>query len=156
LTSIDLTYSFGNPIVSNNPDIFPSLIKISDLNLIYVLLYNYKIQKTVIRGYTLNGLFFAETDMHIKGTEDSSLSFNSISFNKNWNLIVGLYNFNQIILLNSYDLKAKINKRFVDDKNKQYGTKYVEYDPISQEFLILYDNECKIITLNEEKDLFDS
>ena len=156
LTSIDLTYSFGNPIVSNNPDIFPSLIKISDLNLIYILLYNYKIQKTVIRGYTLNGLFFAETDMHIKGTEDSSLSFNSISFNKNWNLIVGLYNFNQIILLNSYDLKAKPNKRFVDDKNKHYGTKYVEYDPISKEFLILYDNECKIITLNEEKDIFDS
>ena len=157
LTSIDLTYSFGNSIVSKNPYIFPSLIKISGLNAIYVLLYKYRIQKTVIRGYTLNGLFFAESDIHIKGIEDNSLSFNSISFNKNWNLIVGSYNFNEIILLNSYDLKDKNKKkRFVEDKNKHYGTKYVEYDSINKEFIVLYDNECKILTLNQEKEIFDS
>ena len=156
LTQIDLTYSFGNPIVLKNPYVFPTLIRISELNCIYVLLYNYKTQKTVIRGYTLNGLFFAESDKNINGEGNNVLSFNSISFNSNWNLIVGLYNFNGMILLNSYDLKAKFQKRFVESKNKHYGTKYVEYDSLNKEFLILYENECKIISLNEDKDIFDS
>ena len=120
LTQIDLTYSFGNPIVLKNPYVFPTLIRISELNCIYVLLYNYKTQKTVIRGYTLNGLFFAESDKNINGEGNNVLSFNSISFNSNWNLIVGLYNFNGMILLNSYDLKAKFQKRFVESKNKHY------------------------------------
>lgn len=151
MTQIDLTYSFGNPIVLKNPYVFPTLIRISELNCIYVLLYNYKTQKTVIRGYTLNGLFFAESDKNINGEGNNVLSFNS-----NWNLIVGLYNFNRMILLNSYDLKAKFQKRFVESKNKHYGTKYVEYDRLTKEFLILYENECKIISLNEDKDIFDS
>ena len=120
------------------------------------VIINYKTQKTVIRGYTLNGLFFAESDKNINGEGNNVLSFNSISFNSNWNLIVGLYNFNGMILLNSYDLKAKFQKRFVESKNKHYGTKYVEYDSLNKEFLILYENECKIISLNEDKDIFDS
>ena len=44
------------------PNIFPSMIKISDLNLFYVLLYDYDSKRTYIRGYNLNGLFFAQTD----------------------------------------------------------------------------------------------
>ena len=159
LTSIDLTYTFGNPIISKCPNIFPSLIKISDLNCIYVLLYDYTLQKTMIRGYTLNGLFFCQTDEYNTGEGNNDLSYNNICFNKNWNLIVGLYNSNKIILLNSFDLKAKYQKRIVEEKNqdKHHGTKWIEYDSFNKELIALYDNECKIIELKkEEKSMFDS
>ena len=55
LTVIDLTYSFGNEIISKTNNIFPSSIKISDLNLIYVLLYDYDSNQFFLRGYNLNG-----------------------------------------------------------------------------------------------------
>ena len=150
LTSIDLTYTFLNPIISKSPHIFPSLLKISDLNCIYVILYNYTLHKTIIRGYTLNGLFFAQTDEYNTGRGNNDLSYNNISFNKNWNLIVGLYNFNEILLLNSYNLKVRYQYRILeDDKNKHYGSKWLEYDTASSEFIVLYDNEYQILTLSE-------
>ena len=65
LTAIDLTYSFGNPIVSETSNVFPSLIKVSELNLLYILLYDYDNKINFIRGYNLNGLFFAQTDPKI-------------------------------------------------------------------------------------------
>jgi len=158
LTSIDLTYTFLNPIISKSPHIFPSLIKISDLNCIYVILYNYTLHKTIIRGYTLNGLFFAQTDEYNTDRGNNDLSYNNISFNKNWNLIVGLYNFNEILLLNSFNLKIRYQYRILeDDKNKHYGSKWLEYDTASSEFIVLYDNEYQILTLSEEKqNMFDS
>ena len=157
LTSIDLTYSFGNSIISKNKNIFPSLIKISDINCIYVLLYDYKYKKTKIRGYTLNGLFFAETDENITGVGNNDFSFNNISFNKNWNLIVGVYNYDEILLLNSYNLKVKFQKRLENRKNNHYGNNWIEYNSSTKEFIILYDNECHIKSLiEEEKNIFDS
>ena len=154
LTSIDLTYTFGNPIISRSPHIFPSLIKISDLNCIYVILYNYTSHKTIIRGYTLNGLFFAQTDE----SNAYDFSYNNISFNKNWNLIVGLYNFNEILLLNSYDLKAKCKHRILEDeKNRHKGSKWLEYDSLTKDFIVLYNNQCNIFQLLKDKQiLFDS
>ena len=148
LTSIDLTYSFGNPLISKNQNIFPSLIKISDLNCIYVLLYNYKDYNTKIRGYTLNGLFFAETSK-----KSENLVFSSISFNKNWNLVVGCYNNNEMILLNAYNLDSCYQKKLIkEDKNmEQRGIKYLEYNSSSKEFIILLENECQIIKLVEEE-----
>ena len=157
LTSIDLVYSFENPIISKSPNVFPSLIKISDLNCIYVLLYNYSLHKTLIRGYTLNGLFFAQTDDTVR--DNNNFSYNNISFNKNGNLIVGLYNNNEIILLNSYNLKGRFLKRLVDKNEKMVhnGSKWLEYDSSSKEFCITYDNECKILTVcDEEQRMFDS
>ena len=151
LTSIDLTYSFGNSIISKNKNIFPSLIKISDINCIYVLLYDYKYKKTKIRGYTLNGLFFAETDENITGVGNNDFSFNNISFNKNWNLIVGVYNYDEILLLNSYNLKVKFQKRLENRKNNHYGNNWIEYNSSTKEFIILYDNECHIKSLIEEE-----
>ena len=59
LAVIIFTYSFGNPIISEAINAFPSLIKISDLNLLYVLLYDYDSKNTFIRGYNLNDLFFS-------------------------------------------------------------------------------------------------
>ena len=160
LTSIDLVYSFGNPIISKNPDIFPSLIKISDLNCIYVLLYNYSIHKTLIRGYTLNGLFFAQTDD--SENDNKNLFYNNISFNKNGNLIVGLYNNKnniEFILLDAYNLKGTVQKRIFDknDKKNINGNKWLEYDSSTKEFIITFDNECKILTVcDEEQKIFDS
>ena len=156
LTSIDLTYSFGNPIISKTPHIFPSLIKISDLNCIYVLLYDLSSHRTMIRGYTLNGLFFAQTDEFTQG--DGRDLFNNISFNKNWNLIVGLYNL-KIFLLKSYDLKPKCQKRIIEDdkKNIHKEIKWLEYDSSAKEFIILYDSECQIMSLKDDEQLlFDS
>jgi Sec-independent protein translocase protein TatA len=62
LTAIDLTYSFGNPIISKYLNIFPSMIKVSDLNLLFVMVYDYNSKINFIRGYNLNGIFFAQTD----------------------------------------------------------------------------------------------
>ena len=156
LTSIDLTYSFGNPIISKTPDIFPSIIKISDLNCIYVLLYDLSVHRTMIRGYTLNGLFFAQTDDY--SIDSKSELFNNISFNKNWNLIVGLYTF-KIILFKSYDLKPKCQKRLFEDDKKiiHREIKWLEYDSSTKEFIVLYDNECQIISFNDDEQImFDS
>jgi WD40 repeat protein len=151
LTSIDLTYSFGNSVISENTNIFPSLIKISDLNCIYVLLYDYKSNITRIRGYTLNGLFFAQTDVQ-------NLIYTNISFNKNWNIIAGVYNYNAVILLNSFNLKVLYQRRFLEENktNKHLTIKWLEYVPTSKEFIILYDDECQIMTLkDEEQKIFD-
>ena len=145
LTSIDLTYTFGNPIISRSPNIIPSLIKISDLNCIYVVLYNYTMHKSIIRGYTLNGLFFAQTVEY----KDDDFSYSNISFNKNWNLIVGLYYYNVILLLNSYDLKVKYNY-IIDEKNSHKSCKWLEYDASTKEFIILYNNQCNISQFSEE------
>jgi hypothetical protein len=145
LTSIDLTYTFGNPIISRSPNIFPSLIKISDLNCIYVVLYNYTMNKSIIRGYTLNGLFFAQTAEY----KDDDFSYSNISFNKNWNLIVGLYYYNVILLLNSYDLKVKY-KYIIDEKNCHKSCKWLEYDASTKEFIILYNNQCNITQFSED------
>ena len=151
MTSIDLTYSFGNSVISENKNIFPSLIKISELNCIYVLLYDYKSNTTRIRGYTLNGLFFAQTDIQ-------NLFYTNISFNKNWNIIAGVYNYNAVILLNSFNLKVQYQKRFLEENktNKHIDVKWLEYVPTSKEFIILYDDECQIMSLkDEEQKLFD-
>ena len=51
-----------NPIISEKINIVPTLIKISDFNCIYVVLHNYDTGKSFIRGYNLNGLFFAQSD----------------------------------------------------------------------------------------------
>ena len=104
LTVINLTYSFGNPIISKTCNIFPSLIKISDLNLLYVLLYDYEHKETIIRGYNLNGLYFAQIGSDFFKGQSTQLFFNNISFTKCSNLIVGLYNSNSIYILSASNL----------------------------------------------------
>ena len=151
LTAINLTYSFGNPIISNNKNIFASLIKVSNLNLLYVLLYNFDDKKTKIRGYTLNGLFFAQfDDEHLKNGE-KNFCMNNISFTKSNNLVVGMYNFNEILLINAFDLSPIFKKRILEKNNKHNGTIWMEYDYSDNEFLLLYENEFKIIKLKEQE-----
>ena len=147
LTVIDLTYCFGNDIISQSKNIFPSLIKISDLNCIYVLLYDFDKNNTFIRGYTLNGLFFAQSE----NNEKEKVYYNNININYNGNLIVGLYNKNIIIKLNSYDLKIRSIKNLMDKNNNRKGTKWIEIDLINNCYIVLYDNVCKIIPIDDNK-----
>ena len=106
MTVIDLTYCYANPIVSESKNIFPLMIKISDLNCIYILFYDFDTKTTIIRGYTLNGLFFAQTE-----NDDKEKSFyTNITLSKNGNVIVGSYNKNKILKLNSFDLKIILKK----------------------------------------------
>ena len=135
LTVIDLTYCFGNSIISDNKFIFPSLIKISDLNCIYVLFYDFKSKNTFIRGYTLNGLFFAQTENNEKAF------YNNIVMSKDGNLIVGAYNMNIIYKLNSFDLNIRDIEE-LEPKNANIGTKWIEVDFASNTFIALYEKNC--------------
>ena len=153
LTVIDLTYSFGNPIVSQTSNVFPSMIKVSELNLLYILLYDYDSKINFIRGYNLNGLFFAQTDPKICRDNKSNIQFNNISFTKNSNLVVGSYNSDKIYTLAAYDLKLIYIKEIENKNNiKSPGNKMVEYDYTLGEFYILYNNELDITTFKDEKE----
>ena len=159
LTVIDLTYSFGNPIISKTYNIFPSLIKISELNLLYVLLYDYNSKKTFIRGYNLNGLFFAQTDLTYFKDKKIYFQFNNISFTKNANLIVGFNNLNKFFVLDASNLQVLWVKEIKrdEDKSQKSGNKMLEYNYNSGEFYILYDEEYNIMTLEKnEMKLFDT
>ena len=143
LTSIDMTYCYANPIISQYQNIFPSLIKISDLNCIYVLFYDYDTKQTFIRGYTLNGLFFAQTNNDDKERK----YYNNFVINKNGNLLVGLYNGNKIIKLNSFDLKIRSEKEILNKNNENY--KWIDIDCTKNNFIVLYKDYCQIIPINE-------
>ena len=154
LTAINLTYSFGNPIISKTCNIFPSLLKISDLNLLYVLLYDKDNNKTFIRGYNLNGLFFAQTDPKLFEDKKISLQFNNISLTKNSNLVVGCYNSNNIYVISASDLTPLWIKNI---ENNEIGTEMIEYNCNEGEFYILYKNKFIITTLKEkEAKIYDS
>ena len=146
LTVIDLTYCYGNSIISENKYIFPSLIKISDLNCIYVLFYDFKNKKTFIRGYTLNGLFFAQTE------NNDNAAYNNIVISKDGNLIVGDYNINQIYKLNSFDLKIR-NIENLDTLPSDNGTIWIEVDYSNNSFIALYKKICKFIPISKQFNL---
>ena len=154
LTAINLTYSFGNPIISKKCNIFPSLIKISDLNLIYVLLYDYDTNNNFIRGYNLNGLFFAQTDPLYFKDQKINLLFNNISFTKNSNLVIGFFNSDKLYVLNASNLKPlwiKDIKKYIEKKQKN-EIKMIDYNFKNEEFYILYENEFIIMTFKDKKE----
>jgi hypothetical protein len=150
LTVINLTYSFGNPIISRTCNIFPSLLKISDLNLLYVLLYDKDNNTTFIRGYNLNGLFFAQTDPKLFKDKKELLQFNNISFTKNSNLIVGFYNSKSFYVISASDLTPLWIKNI---ENNEMGTEMIEYNCNEGEFYILYKNKFIVMTLTEKEGL---
>ena len=155
LTIINLTYSFGNPIISKTPNIFPSLIKISDLNLFYVILYDYDSKTNIIRGYNLNGLFFAQTENHFfKVQNNNNLLINNISFTKNSNLVIGFYNSNKFGVLEAWTLMPIFQLKTIKnkDEDEKFGTKLIEYENNSGIFYVLYDKEFIIMT-HEDKNM---
>ncbi len=137
-----------NPIISQKIDIIPTLIRVSELNFIYVLLFNFNTCKSFIRGYNLNGLFFVQSE------EDYYIN---ICFTKNSNLLVSNYNKDQINILNCYDLKLinfSINlNKFVENiekshkkkKNKENDDKnflvWNEYESNNHELILLFKNK---------------
>ena len=147
LTVIDLTYCYGNEIISKSRNIFPSLLRISDLNCIYVLFYDFESDNVFIRGYTLNGLFFAQTESN---ESNENLKYNNIIINKNGNLLVGLYNDNKILKLNSFDLKIREEKEI--PVTNHIGNKWIEFDDLNNCFTILYDNECQFYFIDDENE----
>ena len=166
LTAIDLTYSYGNPVISKYLNIFPSLIKVSELNLLYVLIYDYDKQKTFIRGYNLNGIFFAQTDQNEFKNENGDLLFNYFSFTKYSNLIAGFYNSNNVYVLNGGTLTPiwdneleekeegkKEKKEKAKDIKKEIGSKLLEFNPINGDFYMLKENEIIISTIKEKSKL---
>ena len=149
LASIDLTYSFGNPIISTTLNIFPSSIKISELNLLYVIIYDYDSKANFIRGYNLNGLFFAQTNpKKIIDKNKDCLQINDIYLTKNGNLIAWFYNSNEIKILSAWNL-IPIKTKFILNN---FNIKYVEYNDTTKELYILYDNEIIIETFKELED----
>jgi hypothetical protein len=153
LSSIDLTYSFGNEIISKTPNIFPCLIKASELNLLYVILYDYDSNYSFIRGYNFNGLYFAQTDPNLFNFRKDYCQFNSISLTKSGNLIVGFYNFNSIYILSGSKLNVLWTKDIIKDpKMYNKGTRMVEYNSNYGEFYILYENNFQIMTLNDKNE----
>ena len=144
LTAIDITYCFANPIVSQKLNIIPTFIKISDLNLIYVLIYDLDSKSNFIRGYNFNGLFFAQTDDQFFVDGRKKIIINNISFTKSSNLIIGFYNCNKYFSLNSWDLNPNCLLRELDfskEKKERFGTQMIEYDSSSEIFSLLYENE---------------
>ena len=161
LTTIDLTYSFGNPLISKTPNIFPSLIKISELNLLYVLLFDFDSENNIIRGYNLNGLFFAQTEKkNLRDENKNNLLINNISFTKSSNLVIGFYNSNKFGVLEAWSLIPvfQLNNIRNEDEEQVIGTKLVEYAHNSGIFYVLYDNEFIIMTHEDKnmKKLLDS
>ena len=139
LTAIDLTYCYMNDIISQKIDIIPTLIKASELNCIYVLLYNKNTGKSFIRGYNLNGLFFKQSE------EDY---FMNICFTKNNNLFVSYYNQKKFKILNCYDL-AETSAEFHLDKLVEESQKETNNDSLvwnhynykNHEFILLFKNK---------------
>ena len=156
LTAINLIYCFANPIISRCNNIFPSLIKVSNLNLLYVLIYDLDNKCNFIRGYNMNGLFFAQTEKRkFSDGKNKNFVINSISFTKNSNLFVGFYNLNKCYLLNAWDLKQNdsLKDLNINDKKERDGTQMIEYNYSSNIFNILYDKDFIIKAPNEYDNL---
>ena len=108
------------------------------------MIYNYETKKSFIRGYNLNGLFFAQSEEN---------DFMNICFTKNNNLLISFYNQDKISVFNCYDLKSAnfdlIPSTFVKPIKKKKNEKeiendslvWIEYNYNKQEFIILYENK---------------
>ena len=164
LTAIDLTYCYMNPIVGQKINIIPTLIKVSELNSLYVLLYNFDTGKSFIRAYNFNGLFIQQSDEQY---------YMNICFTKNSNLLVSYYNKKEMDILNCYDLQFSNfsidTTRFVEhikksnNKNKKKNEKkdddvlvWNDYDYHNHELILLYKNRIvrgNIKNKDEQKNL---
>ena len=166
LTAINLNYSYGNNIVSQNINIFPIMLKISELNLLFILVYDYDKQKSFVRGYNLNGLFFAQTDQMFFKDNKEFLEINNFSFTKYSNLVVGFYNSNKIFVLNAgmlspiwmKELEEKEEEKNKKEKKYEKGNKNVEFNSNNGEFYVLKEHEIIFTSINDKSKLkeFDS
>ena len=103
-------------------------IKISSLNLIYVLCYNCSSKRNVIFAYTVNGIKFAKS---IEGV------YSNMQFTKNGNVIIGNCENGNVEILTAYALNVLAIARL---KNKTYqkcaDTTWVKYE-VEENMLIV-------------------
>ena len=157
LTAINLLYTYANPIVGQKINIIPTMVKVSELNCLYVMIYNNETQKSFLRGYNLNGLFFAQSE------EDD---FMNICFTKNGNLLTSYYNKDEIKILYCYDFKftgleLKKEDFFKNNKNKiikqnfsNYFMVWFDYNYNTREFILLFEELIvKVIIEEQEKQI---
>ena len=107
----------------------------------------------IIRGYNLNGLFFAQNEEKIfKDEKNNNLLINNISFTKNSNLVIGFYNSNKYSILQAWDLKPMFPSEDIQksEELQKYGNKLFEYDYSVGLFYVLFDNEFLIMTLKDK------
>ena len=167
LTAINLNYSYGNNIVSQNINVFPIMLKVSEINLLFVLVYDYDKQKSFVRGYNLNGIFFAQTDQVFFKDNKEFLEINNFSFTKYSNLVVGFYNSNKIFVLNAGMLspiwmkeleEKEEGKKDKKEKVQEKGNKNVEFNSNNGEFYVLKEHEIIFTSINDKSKLkeFDS
>ena len=157
LTAINLTYIYGNNEIVKEINIVPTLIRVSQLNSVYVMIYNYNTKKSFIRGYNLNGLFFAQTD------EDEYMN---ICFTKNCSLLVSCYNKDQFYILNCYDLlkikyELKIsefteniinkNKKKKEEKKEDNFLIWMDYNYRNQDFTLLFDDKIIVGCIQDKE-----
>ena len=164
LTAINLTYCYMNPIINQKTNIIPTLIKVSDLNCIYILIHNFDNNNSFIRAYNLNGLFIKESAEKL---------FMNICFTKNYNLLVTYYFGKEIKILNCYNLEVvedfyiylpsfveNIENNINKKKNKKEREKDIlvwsEYFHKNHELILLYENKIvrgNIKDKDEQKEL---
>ena len=157
LTVIDLTYIYGNNEIVKEINVVPTLIKVSELNCVYVMIYNYNTKKSFIRGYNLNGLFFAQTG------EDEYMN---ICFTKNCSLLVSFYNKDEFYILNCYDLQKvkyelKISefkeniinksKKKKEDKKENNFLIWMDYNYRNQDFTLLLDDKIIVGCIQDKE-----
>ena len=166
LTAINLTYCYMNPIINQKTNIIPTLIKVSNLNCIYILIHNFdnNNNNSFIRAYNLNGLFIKESAEKL---------FMNICFTKNYNLLVTYYFGKEIKILNCYNLEVvedfyiylpsfveNIENNINKKKNKKEREKDIlvwsEYFHKNHELILLYENKIvrgNIKDKDEQKEL---
>ena len=117
--------------------------KISPLNLLYVLCFNKNKGKSYIRGYTLNGVFFAKSYYAF---------FDTIDFTRNGSIIT-FVNKSRLKILNSYNLKEKHKFKTADQKIlnefnskivKLHGSSWMKFDFFSKKNYV--ETNTKFIT----------
>ena len=109
-----------------------TMAKVSPMNFLYIMCFNQNKKKSVIFGYTLNGLLFAKSNYDY---------YETLNFTKSGNIITWIYK-KDLHILNSDDLKTikmdekeeftKIQKKLYDAYwvNFSYFTRKDEQDSI--------------------------
>ena len=130
-----------------------TLAKISPLNLLYILCFNKKKRQSCIRGYTLNGVFFAKSNYEF---------YDTLDFTKNGNIIT-FVNKSRIKILSSYSLKER-HKYITTDKkklkefntkiNKLQGSSWIKFDFFSEKNYL--EANTKIITYTNMEGNYNS
>ena len=121
-------------------------------------MYDFDTKEHIIRGYTMNGLFFAQNNSKqfiINQNRNKHLYINNISFTKNSNILVGFYNSNEISLLSASDLNPIWSDDLYNGENmskNNEGTRWLEYSCSTREFVVLFKNEFQVMTLKNVKD----